>query len=91
MTTAIARGQKYQVKIFKGYLCLWGFYGLPLRWDELSNATGRLVGLSVDWEFGILKPPSVGEGVDALESTRGASSWGGLGLSELAPVVPPEG
>ena len=66
-------------------------WNLPFRWEELSNATGRLVGLSVDWELGILNPPSVGEGVDAWESTLGASSWGGLGLSELAPVVPPEG
>ena len=52
----------------------------------LSRATGRLVGLSFEYEFGILKPWSVGEGVEAFEF---ADSDCGEGLSE--PFVPPEG
>ena len=59
------------------------------RCEELSNATGRLVGRSLDCELGILKPPSVGDGVETLDPAPGGSSVGGLGLAELA--VPPEG
>ena len=33
-----------------------GFTVLPLILAELSRATGKLVGLSLDCEFGILKP-----------------------------------
>jgi len=51
----------------------------------LSNATGKLVGRSFDWEFGILNPWSVGEGVETFEF----ASDGGEGLSELA--APPAG
>ena len=52
---------------------------------ELSKATGRLLGLSFDCEFGILKPWSVGDGVDTLEH----ASDGGEGLSD--PAAPPAG
>ena len=49
----------------------------------------QLVGRSLDCELGILKPPSVGDGVDTFDPAPCGSSVGGLGLSELA--APPEG
>ena len=50
------------------------------------RSTGSVVGRSLLYEFGILNPWSVGDGVDVL---LGISSEGGDGLSELA--APPEG
>ncbi len=51
-----------------------------------SRATGRLVGLSFEYELGILNPWSVGDGVDRFDS---ADSDRGDGLSEL--LAPPDG
>ena len=46
------------------------------------------MGLSFEYELGILKPWSVGDGVDMFESGPAVSD-GGEGLSEL--VAPPDG
>ena len=51
--------------------------------EQFSRATGRLVGLSLENEFGSLKPWSVGLGVEHWEWP--AASEGGLGLAEGGP------
>ena len=51
--------------------------------EQLSRATGREVGRSLEKEFGSLKPWSVGEGVEHCE--WGACSEGGEGEAEGAP------
>ena len=61
---------------------------LPSPWrsggaEQLSSATGREVGRSLEKEFGSLKPWSVGEGVEHWEC--GACSDGGEGEAEGAP------